>query len=152
MCLLLVQQYQNQLNNSMAEVADLLKSFDIPLPTPISKPPSSTLSSASKKSAEGVIQELEVELYNDDGSLSSAPSSASSDGDPAERDPLLDFTKQDHLTYKSGHTRNPVATRASPSSWQPDGSEGPQLLKATIDLKRGINVCMCFCLFVCVCN
>ena len=150
-----VQQYQDQLNNSLADVEDLLKSFDLPMPVmtgqqaakPVPKStPVNALSSTARESKEGeMIQELELELYDDHDSLPSPPSSTnSSEADPKEKDPLLDFSTDDYLTYSSQGTKQ-KATTAKPASRQLDGSERPQMMKATMELQRGLEASVMKC-------
>ena len=130
----------------MAEVEDLLKSFDLPLAIPTapqgvagnSRVPGNAWTSVTKDSGQGEqVEEVQV-AYDDDDSLPSPPSSGSSEADLNEQDPLLDFSREDKFEFTSPGRKKTATKKARSQKFE--GPEGPQMMKATMELKRGLDV------------
>ena len=135
LCPPVVVQYQETVRSSLLEVEDLLGSFDLP---PLTQPPAAkttpTKSPAKQKSGKPgeYFEEVEVPLYDSD-SLPSPPSSDSSEADPKDGDKLLDFSRDDDLTYNPGSGKK-VA------DFTQEGFEGPRMMKAMWQAQHGIEV------------
>lgn len=151
MCLFMcaVVNYEDTVRTSLQEVEDLLGSFDLPSlaqpPAPAKTTPTKTTPTRhapgpsggpKRSSSKECFQELEVTLYDSD-SLPSPPSSEnSSEADEKELDKLLDFSKDDEFSY------NPGPTPAKVRDYTQEGLEGPRMMKATLQAKHGLEVCM----------
>lgn len=156
----LVDKYQATVKNSLLEVEELLGSFDFALAppqpvktTPTRQPPISTMSTSSRVAeaeSQGFIQEVEVPLYDSD-SLPSPPSSkTSSEADPMDGDRLLDFSRDDdEFSYNPGYVKKKVGR-----DFTQEGMEAPRIMKAMLQARHGIEVCvgMCMCMGMCMCG
>lgn len=75
--------YSTAVQDALAATQDILGDLGLGLDT-------------NPASGQGNVQEVEVKMYDSD-SLPSPPPSSESEG---EKDPLLDFSRHDDLTYK----------------------------------------------------
>lgn len=81
--------YSTAVQDALAATQDVLGDLGLDLDTNQAIPNSS---------GQGKVQEVEVQMYDSD-SLPSPPPSSESE---AEKDPLLDFSRDDDLTYRAG--------------------------------------------------
>ena len=124
----LAPDYQTAVQNALAATQDILGDLGLDIPQSV---PDTTRQSG--------VQEVEIKMYDSD-SLPSPPPSSESD---TEQDPLLDFTRNDDLTYNTG--QKPSQTLAESVREATKALEVYTVYSARPLISMPVCVCVCVC-------